>query len=99
MQLKDPKAGMLTKKITIQNKLGLHARAASKLVAVASRFGAEVTLHKDDLTANAKSIMGLMMLAARYNTEITLTTAEGNDAEAALEAIISLINQKFGEAE
>jgi len=89
---------MLTANCTIINKLGLHARAASKLVSLASRFSAEVTLHKEEMTANAKSIMGVMMLAASQNTELTLN-AEGNDAEQALDAVVGLINNRFDEAE
>lgn len=87
---------ILTKGCKILNKLGLHTRAASKLVDVASRFSAEVLLSAGDLTANAKSIMGLMILGAGQDTQIRLT-AEGDDAEAAIEAVFSLINDGFGE--
>ena len=89
---------MLTQQCTIINKLGLHARAASKLVSTASRFAAEVELHKGDMIANAKSIMGIMMLAANQGTPITLH-ATGSDAEKALEAILALINNRFDEEE
>lgn len=89
---------MLTKDCKIQNKLGLHARAASKLVNTASRFSADVTLHKENMSANAKSIMSLMMLAATKDTPIHLT-AKGEDAEVALNTIYELITNKFDEAE
>ncbi len=87
---------MLTKDCQIINKLGLHTRAASKLVNVASRFSAEVQIHKGNMTANAKSIMSLMVLGAGKGTKITLTS-EGSDAEAALTAVVDLINGYFGE--
>lgn len=87
---------MLTKTITVSNQLGLHARASAKLVSTAERFQAEVVLDKNGLTANAKSIMGIMMMAAGFGTELTLT-AEGDDAQAALDAVVQLFSDKFGE--
>lgn len=84
--------------ITISNKLGLHARAATKLVHLASRYAAETKLTKGEKTVNAKSIMGVMMLAASKDTELTIS-AEGEDEHEALRAIVELINDKFGEAE
>lgn len=87
---------MLTKTITVSNKLGLHARASAKLVSLADRFQAEVVLDKNGLTANAKSIMGIMMMAAGFGTELILT-AEGDDAQEALDAIVNLFNDKFNE--
>lgn len=89
---------MLSQTITISNKLGLHARASAKLVSTADRFQSEVVLNKDGLTANAKSIMGVMMLAAGFGTELKLT-AEGPDSEAALKAVVDLFNNRFGEPE
>jgi len=89
---------MPTRRITIVNKLGLHARAAAKLVAEASRFSADVRLEKDHQSANAKSIMGVMMLAAGKGSDILLR-AEGEDAQPALDAIETLIADRFGEAE
>lgn len=89
---------MLTKTITVSNQLGLHARASAKLVSTAERFQAEVVLDKDGLTANAKSIMGIMMMAAGFGTELKLT-AEGDDAQAALDAVVQLFADKFGEEE
>ena len=82
----------------ITNKLGLHARAAAKLTQRASRFAAEVWLSRGERRVNAKSIMGVMMLAAGKGSRITVVT-EGADADAALAAIIELITDRFGEDE
>ncbi len=82
----------------ITNKLGLHARAAAKLTQQASRFAAEVWLSRGERRVNAKSIMGVMMLAAGKGSQITVET-EGADADAALAAILALITGKFGERE
>ncbi len=87
---------MITKKLTIQNKLGIHARPAAQFVRVASRFQADVSVEKDDEAVDGKSIMGLMMLAVGWGAEITVT-ADGADEAAALEALEELINNKFGE--
>lgn len=89
---------MITEKITIINKLGLHARAAAKLVATASQFGCEVKIQKDSRQADAKSIMAVMMLAAAKGSELTFTV-DGNDDQAAWEAIQTLINNRFDEEE
>ena len=90
---------MLEKNIVIQNKLGLHARASAKLVKEAKRFHSEIKLIKDNgQITNAKSIMGVMMLAASKGTELKLQ-AVGDDAEQAMEAVSNLINNRFGEAE
>jgi phosphocarrier protein HPr len=83
----------------IQNKLGLHARAAAKLVNVAHRFTADVVIHTHKLSAHTKSIMGLMMLSATYGTSIELSAQEGSDAEEAIKAIEALIQRKFDEPE
>ena len=82
----------------ITNKLGLHARAAAKLTQQASRFAAEVWLSRGERRVNAKSIMGVMMLAAGKGCRITVQT-EGADADAALAAILALITGRFGETE
>lgn len=87
---------MIQQKIQIINKLGLHARAAAKLVSCASRFESDILLKKDDQPANGKSIMGVMMLAASQHTEIELCI-EGKDEQEAFDAIVELINAKFGE--
>jgi phosphocarrier protein HPr len=89
---------MPTRRFTIINKLGLHARAAAKLVATATRFRADVRVQKGNQTVNGKSIMGIMMLAASKGSEITVF-AEGQDAGAALDAIAALVKDRFGEAE
>ena len=89
---------MAERLIRIQNKLGLHARASAKLATQASSFESEVTLIKDEIDVNCKSIMGIMMLAACKGTELMLR-AEGADAEAALAAIENLVNDRFGEGE
>jgi len=84
--------------LTIVNKLGLHARAAAKLTQVASGFKSEVWLSRNGRRVNAKSIMGVMMLAAGKGALVTVE-AEGADADAALRAIRQLIADKFGEGE
>ncbi len=89
---------MLEKSITIINKLGLHARASGKLVETTSRFSCDVTIDKEGRTVDGKSIMAMMMLAAAKGTIITIKT-NGEDEEQALEAIIELINNRFGEDE
>ena len=84
--------------ITIINKLGLHARAAGKLVETTSKFSCDITIEKDGRNVDGKSIMAMMMLAAGKGTQITIK-ANGEDEEEALHAIIALINNRFGEAE
>lgn len=86
----------MEKNITIINKLGLHARAAAKLVTLASKFEADVRVRKDGKEVSGKSIMGVMMLAAAKGSEITLI-ANGGDAEQALAELEALINERFGE--
>ena len=82
----------------IVNKLGLHARAAAKLTRVAGGFAAEVWLSRNGRRVNAKSIMGVMMLAAGRGARITIE-ADGEDAEGALAALVRLIAERFGEQE
>ncbi len=89
---------MASRHVYIQNRLGLHARASARLVSAASRYVSEITLVKDEIEVNAKSIMGIMMLAAGRGTTLLLG-AEGSDAEEALDAIEQLINNRFGEEE
>lgn len=89
---------MISEQITIINKLGLHARAASKLVNCASHFESEIFIVRNSNRVNAKSIMGVMMLAASKGTEITLET-DGADEQEAQQAMIELINNRFGEEE
>lgn len=83
--------------VRITNKLGLHARPAAEIVKTAARFKSEITIIRDDLEVNGKSIMGVMMLAAEYGATI-LIRAEGVDADAALDALAALVSAKFGEA-
>jgi len=82
----------------IINKLGLHARAAAKLTHVASGFQSDIWISRSGRRVNAKSIMGVMMLAAGRGTKVMLQ-AEGGDADAALKALTALIADKFGEGE
>lgn len=80
----------------IVNKLGIHARPAAEIVKTAARFHSEITIVRDDLEVNGKSIMGVMMLAAECGSMI-LARAEGDDAEAALDALGAVIADGFGE--
>lgn len=82
----------------IKNKLGLHARAANLIVQVANRYKAQVTVEKDGMVANAKSIMSLLMLAAGKGSKI-LIRASGEDAREAVEEIAKLVEGRFGEEE
>lgn len=88
----------ITKQLTIINKLGLHARAASKLVATATRFSSRIQINRNGQLADAKSIMSLLMLAASKGTELEFII-DGDDAEAALADIEALINNRFDEPE
>ena len=92
---------MQIRRIVIPNRLGLHARAAAKLVRLASSFRSTVQLARVDSpkrSADAKNILGVLLLAATQRTEIEIVT-EGDDAEAAIEALSRLIEEKFGEQE
>jgi phosphocarrier protein len=89
---------MIEKRLTIINKLGLHARAAAKLVTTASQFQANIRISRDSREIDGKSIMSVMMLAASKGTEQQLS-AEGEDEQAALEALENLINNRFDEPE
>lgn len=89
---------MIKQKIVIINKLGLHARAAAKLVHLASRFESESKLIRGDKLVNGKSIMGVMMLAASRGTEIELLV-DGPDEQEAMKALSDLINDRFGESD
>jgi len=87
-----------TVSVIISNKLGLHARASAKLTQLASQFNSQIFIAKNSKRVNAKSIMGVMMLAAGAGTEITID-AQGNDSEKALIEIVNLFNNKFNESE
>ena len=89
---------MIRHPITIINKLGLHARAAAKLVRLASQFASEVKLVRGSTEINAKSILGVMMLAAAKGTELELLV-DGTDEVEAIAALEALVNNKFDEAE
>ena len=87
---------MVERRLVIQNKFGLHARPASEFVKIASRFDADITITKDGVEVNGKSIMGVLMLAAEKGDEIILK-ALGKDAESMIEALTELLEGKFGE--
>ena len=87
---------MATATVKISNKLGLHARASAKLSKLAGTFRSEVSLARNGRRVNAKSIMGVMMLAAGLGAEVEIE-AEGDDADAAMTALRALIDDKFGE--
>ena len=89
---------MIKKNITITNKLGLHARASAKLTKLAGSFQCEVHMSRNGRRINAKSIMGVMMLAAGMGAEIEIET-DGADEEAAMAALRALIDDKFGEGQ
>ena len=89
---------MLEKTLLIQNKLGLHARAATKLVKHASRYSSDITITANGKTVAAKSIMGVMLLAANKGTEIIITIS-GKDEAKAMHDLEKLINNKFEEEE
>ena len=84
--------------MTISNKLGLHARASAKLTKLAGSFPCEVWLARGDRRVNAKSIMGVMMLAAGIGTTVELET-NGDQEQPAMDALVALMNDKFGEGE
>jgi phosphocarrier protein len=83
--------------VRIANRNGIHARPAAEIVKVAAKFRSDVTLIRDDLEVNGKSIMGVMMLAAEFGSTLDIK-ASGEDAEAAVEAIATCIANKFGES-
>jgi phosphocarrier protein len=89
---------MIKSSITISNKLGLHARASAKLTKLAGSFSSEIHLSRNSRRVNAKSIMGVMMLAAGLGSEVEIE-AEGEDEQAAMAAVRTLIEGKFGEGE
>lgn len=89
---------MIKTTVTISNRLGLHARASAKLTKLAGGFKSDVFMSRNGRRVNAKSIMGVMMLAAGLGSEVELETA-GPDEHQAMDAITALINDKFGEGE
>lgn len=91
-------SAVVRRDVTIINKLGLHARAAAKLVTLATGFDAEVRLRRDDREVDAKSIMGVMMLAAGKGTRLEIV-ATGPDSQVAVERLQQLVMDRFGESE
>ena len=89
---------MLQREVEIVNKLGLHARASAKLTQLAARYQSDVQMSRNGRKVNAKSIMGVMMLAAGKGTKVTLETTGPDEAEA-MEALVALINDCFGEGQ
>ena len=89
---------MIKTTVTISNKLGLHARASAKLTKLAGSHNCEVWMSKGDRRINAKSVMGVMMLAAGLGSQVEIET-NGPEEQAAMDAILALINDKFGEGE
>ncbi|MGE0100160.1 MAG: HPr family phosphocarrier protein [Hydrogenophaga sp.] len=89
---------MIKTTVTISNKLGLHARASAKLTKLAGSFACDVWMTRADRRVNAKSIMGVMMLAAGLGSTVEIETS-GSDEQAAMNAIVALIDDKFGEGE
>ena len=87
---------MIEREVQIVNKLGLHARPAAEIVKTAAKFESNITLTRDDLEVNGKSIMGVMMLAAEFGSTITLR-ADGPDEDQAVEALAALVASKFRE--
>ncbi len=89
---------MIKTTVTISNKLGLHARASAKPTKLAGSFASEVWMSRGDRRVNAKSIMGVMMLAAGLGSTVEVETI-GADEQVAMDALVALINDKFGEGE
>jgi phosphocarrier protein len=89
---------MIRTSITINNKLGLHARASAKLTKLAGGFRSEIFISRGDRRVNAKSIMGVMMLAAGMGADVQID-ATGDDEQAAVDALVRLIEDKFGEGQ
>jgi len=85
---------LVRKTVKITNKLGLHARPSAKVVQTATKFKSEITLEKEGLEVNGKSIMGVMMLAAEMGSDVTVT-AQGEDAEDAVRALSEVLASKF----
>ena len=89
---------MIKTSVTISNRLGLHARASAKLTKLAGSFVSEIHLTRNERRVNAKSIMGVMMLAAGLGSEVEVE-ADGSDEQAAAESLLALIQDKFGEGQ
>ena len=88
---------MTERRVTVVNSHGIHARPAAEIVKTAAKFKANITIIRDDLDVNGKSIMGVMMLAAECGAEVVIR-AEGEDEQAAIDALAALVASKFGES-
>jgi phosphocarrier protein len=88
---------MVERSVQVQNSHGIHARPAAEIVKVAARFRSAITIIREDLEVNGKSIMGVMMLAAECGATITIRTV-GDDEAAAADALVALVNTRFGES-
>jgi len=88
--------GAVEQRVVLTNRMGLHARPSTAIATTATRFGADVTITKDDMTVDAKSVLELLMLAAECGSELVVR-AEGSDAAAAVKAVAALVESKFGE--
>lgn len=93
---KEIRMASVEKLLTVRNRAGIHARPAALIAQTANKFASEILIEKDSTTINAKSIMGVITMAAGYNTVLTLK-AEGSDAQAAVDAIYNLFENKFEE--
>lgn len=89
---------MIKQRVVIGNRLGLHARASAKLTKLAAGFKSEIFMSRNSRRVNAKSIMGVMMLAAGVGSEVEIEAA-GEDEQAAMTALVALVNDKFGEGQ
>ncbi len=87
---------MIEKILTVRNRAGIHARPAALIAQTSNKYASEISLEKDSITVNAKSIMGVITMAAGYNTTLTLKV-EGSDEQAAADAIFNLFESKFEE--
>jgi phosphocarrier protein HPr len=87
---------MVSRSVTVSNALGLHARAAARFVHLATRFESHITVGRDSKTMDGKSIMGILLLAAAKGTSITIS-ADGPDEDAAVAALVELVNGGFGD--
>jgi phosphocarrier protein len=83
-------------RVVLSNKMGLHARPSTQIATTASRFSSDIHLGRDDMMVDAKSVLELLMLAAENGTELVVT-AEGDDAKAAVAALVELVKGRFGE--
>ncbi len=88
--------GQAEAKVRLINKMGLHARPSTQIATTAGRFGSEIQIAKDGLVVDAKSVLELLMLAAEAGSELVIT-ASGDDAEAAVKALVGLVHDRFGE--